>query len=70
LDPKKVKRQLIIGCITTGATIILASIQAIFAPYIFIRAMSVLVIIVNSAALGAFIREMFIIKEKKMKSSE
>ena len=64
LDANKVKRQLIIGCIILGIFIISGSIQVIFSPFSFVRGGSVIGIIICSASIGAFIRELFILKEK------
>lgn len=63
LNANKVKTQLIIGCISLVILIILGSIQVVFSPISFVRGGSLIGIIICSACIGAFIREMFIFKK-------
>ncbi len=58
------KRQLIIGYIAFSIFILSGSIQIIFSPFSFVRVINLLVVIFCSAAIGAFIREWFVLKEK------
>ncbi|MFC4323245.1 hypothetical protein [Litchfieldia salsa] len=61
MEGNKVKKQLIIGIILFGISLISGSIQVIFSPYKFVRVVSLFVVIGSSLSLGAFIRELFII---------
>jgi uncharacterized membrane-anchored protein len=64
----RVKKQLIMGCVFLGFFIILGSLQVVFSPFTFVRGISLLAVIGCSAGVGAFIRELFILKEKKQVS--
>ncbi|MBM7603061.1 putative membrane-anchored protein [Metabacillus crassostreae] len=57
-------KQLITGCFFFGFFIILGSLQVVFSPFTFVRGMSLLAVIGCSAGVGAFIRELYILKEK------
>lgn len=65
LRAKGAEKWLIIQCVLFGSMIILSSIQAIFSPYIFIRSISIITIIVLSTSVGAFIREWFVLNKKE-----
>ncbi|MEK5442379.1 MULTISPECIES: hypothetical protein [unclassified Fredinandcohnia] len=62
MEGNKVKKQLIMGFILFGVLLISGSIQVIFSPFNFVRSVSLFVVIGSSLSLGAFIRELFIIK--------
>ena len=47
-----------------GSLVIVQSLQVIYAPYLFIRVINLIAIIFLSAAIGAFIREIFVLKKK------
>ena len=57
---KKVQKQIITGTVLFTAIIITSSLQAIFSPFLFVRLLNTIVIILTAAGLGAFIREFFI----------
>lgn len=65
MERKKIKRQLLIGFIMFGIFLISGSIQVIHYPYLFVRVVSLFVVIGSSLVLGAFIRELFILKKGK-----
>jgi len=48
-----------------GLSIILQSMVVISTPHTFIRAINLIPIIVSSGIVGAFIREIFILKQKE-----
>ncbi|SDM64487.1 hypothetical protein [Bacillus sp. OK048] len=63
MQEKKVKKQLIMGCILFGISIISGSLQIVFSPFNFVRVVSLIVVIGSSLCVGAFIRELFILKK-------
>ncbi|MEI5908632.1 hypothetical protein WAK64_16410 [Bacillus spongiae] len=64
-----VKQQLILGCVLFGLIIILNSLQVVFSPFSFVRGINLIVVISCSIGVGAFIRELFIIKENVKEDS-
>jgi hypothetical protein len=60
MKEKKVKQQLVTGCILFIILIISGSTQIVFSPYSFVRNLSLIAVIGCSIGLGAFIRELFI----------
>ncbi|MDR4886010.1 hypothetical protein RGU12_00430 [Fredinandcohnia sp. QZ13] len=62
MEGNKVKKQLKMGFILFGVFLISGSIQVIFTPYNFVRVVSLFLVIGSSLSLGAFIREILIIK--------
>ena len=46
--------------------VIIQSVQVIYTPHTFVRVVRLITIIFLSSAIGAFIRELFIIKKKKV----
>ncbi|MGM9944877.1 MAG: hypothetical protein ACI33M_08040 [Lysinibacillus sp.] len=56
------KKQLIMFCILFGIIIILSSLQVIFSTLQFVRVVSLIGVIGTSIVVGAFIREIFILK--------
>ena len=46
--------------------VIIQSIQVIYTPHTFVRVISLITIIFLSSAIGAFIRELFILKKKQV----
>lgn len=46
--------------------VIIQSIQVIYTPHTFVRVVNLITIIFLSSAIGAFIRELFILKKKKV----
>jgi len=48
-----------------GIMIVTSSMQVVLSPYPFIRLINVLVIIFLSGAIGAFIRELFLLRQKQ-----
>ncbi|WML45447.1 hypothetical protein [Neobacillus sp. PS3-40] len=65
MKEKKIKQQLIMGCVLFGILVILGSLQVVFSPFIFVRGVSLLVVIGCSTGVGTFIRELFILKKVK-----
>ncbi|WOV82993.1 hypothetical protein PGH26_08550 [Sporosarcina jeotgali] len=57
---KKVQKQIITGAGLFTAIILTSSVQAIFSPFLFVRLLNTIVIILTATGLGAFIREFFI----------
>lgn len=47
-----------------GSIVIVQSLQVIYTPYPFVRVINLVGIIFISASIGAFIRELFILKKK------
>ncbi|WP_078381573.1 hypothetical protein [Sutcliffiella halmapala] len=60
----KEKKQLIMFSILFGILIIFHSLQVIFNPFSFVKNISLIAVIAFSIPLGAFIRELFILKKK------
>ncbi len=64
LQENKKRKQLIIGCILFGVIVLLASVQVLLTPFLFVRSLAILTVICCSAGIGAFIRELYILREK------
>ncbi|MGD6789985.1 hypothetical protein ACQCT3_08865 [Sutcliffiella horikoshii] len=47
-----------------GLLVIIQSVPVIYAPHTFVRVVNLIVIIFLSAIVGAFIREVFVLKKK------
>jgi hypothetical protein len=62
---KRVQQQLVIGSILLGILILLGSLQVVFSQFTFVRGVSLIAVIGCSIGLGAFIRELFILKNAK-----
>ncbi|MFT4415812.1 hypothetical protein ACLM5H_18290 [Fredinandcohnia humi] len=60
-----------IYCILYGMIVCLNSVIIIYSPYVFIRVLNLIVVIIISSVIGSFIREIFIINNgKKQKQQE
>lgn len=57
------QKRLIISTLLLGILIVNSSLQAIFSSFTFVRFLNVMVIVFLSVAVGAFIREMFLLKK-------
>ncbi|MEK5038644.1 hypothetical protein [Sporosarcina sp. FSL K6-3457] len=57
-------KYLAVMSIIFGSIVIVQGLQVIYTPYPFVRVVNLLGIIFLSAAIGAFIREIFILKKK------
>ncbi|WP_284035756.1 hypothetical protein [Neobacillus sp. 114] len=57
--------KLIIFCILFGIIVIFNSVLVIGSPYVFIKVLNLIVVIILSSIVGAFIREIFILNKKK-----
>lgn len=64
------KRQLYVGLISYPILIVLDGLILIGTPYLFVKIINLLVIVVLSGILGAFIREIFVLKEKQGENKE
>jgi antibiotic biosynthesis monooxygenase (ABM) superfamily enzyme len=51
-------------CIVYGLFVIIQSVQIIITPHTFVRVISLVTVILISSIIGAFIRELFILKKK------
>jgi len=51
-------------CIVYSLFVIMQSVQIIITPHTFIRVISLVTVILLSSIIGAFIRELFILKKK------
>ncbi|NME04925.1 hypothetical protein HF876_03590 [Psychrobacillus sp. BL-248-WT-3] len=58
-------KKVIIAIILFGLIVIVQSVQVIYTTHTFIRVMNLISTIFISVAIGAFIREMFILKKSK-----
>ena len=54
---------IITNSIIFGLFVIMQSIQVIYTPHTFVRVISLIMIILISSLIGAFIRELFILKK-------
>lgn len=54
------QKYLVLTCSIFAIIVIIAALQVIYSPYPFVRALQVIVIIVLSGVIGAFIREYFL----------
>lgn len=57
-------KYLIIYSLIFGIIVVLSGIQAVFSTLVFVRLINVVLIIFLSGIVGAFIREIFILKKK------
>lgn len=57
-------KHLIISSLIIGINIVLASFQVVFSSFVFVRLINVVTIIILSVIVGAFIREIFLLKKK------
>jgi len=55
---------IVVISITFGLIVIIQSFQVIYTPHTFIRVVNLISTILISGAIGAFIRELFILKKK------
>ncbi|MFD2446874.1 hypothetical protein ACFSO7_23315 [Bacillus sp. CGMCC 1.16607] len=60
------KQQLISGFILLGILIITGSLQVVFSPFPFVRGIMLIAVIGCSMAIGAFVRELFILKNSEV----
>lgn len=60
---------IITNSIIYGLFVIMQSIQVIYTPYTFVRVTSLIMIILISSVIGAFIRELFILKKNKVNTN-
>ncbi|MFC6040885.1 hypothetical protein ACFPYN_15770 [Paenisporosarcina macmurdoensis] len=51
-------------CIVYGVFVIIQSVQIIMTPHTFIRVISLFAVIMLSSIIGAFVRELFMLKKK------
>jgi uncharacterized membrane protein YcjF (UPF0283 family) len=65
VDNEKSRKQIVFGCILFGTLIVTGSIQIIFTPFSYVKSVMLLAVIACSMGLGAFIRELYILKERK-----
>lgn len=63
MKKKKTVKHIVTGCILLGMLIILGSLQVIFSPYTFDRGVMVIAVTGCSVGVGAFKRELFILKK-------
>lgn len=63
MTEKKAKQQLVLGCILLGILVVLGGIQAVFSSFIVVRLLAIMAVVGCSAGVGAFIRELFILKK-------
>lgn len=59
------KKQLYFGLISFPISIVLACSIVVGTPYLFVEIMNLMIIVILSVSLGAFIRELFLLKEKE-----
>lgn len=57
---------IILNSIIFSLFVIIQSVQVIYTPHTFVRVINLITIIFLSSAIGAFIRELFILKKKKV----
>lgn len=57
---------IIMNSIIFSLFVIIQSVQVIYTPHTFVRVINLITIIFLSSAIGAFIRELFILKKKKV----
>lgn len=62
-------KYIIMISLTFGLFVISQSVQVIYTPYTFVRVVNLIAIILLSSAIGAFIREIFILKKTKRSSN-
>lgn len=58
-------KQLILYSILLGLMVLSSCATAVLTPHTFVRVINLVVIVALSMAVGAFVREMFILKSKK-----
>ena len=63
-------KQLILYTTLLGLMVLSSCATAILTPHTFVRVMNLVVIVALSMAVGAFVREMFILKAKKQVSDD
>lgn len=68
-EKKNTPAKLILLCILFTIVIIGHSMQSLFSPHMFVRGMNLIAVIIGSAAVGAFIREIFVLKAKQKSHS-
>lgn len=56
---------IVVISIIFGLFVIIQSVQVIYTPHTFVRVVNLIFTIFVSGAIGAFIRELFILKKKK-----
>ena len=54
-------------CIVYSLLVIIQSVQIIITPHTFLRVINLFAVIMLSSIIGAFIRELFILKKKVIK---
>ncbi|WP_342505989.1 hypothetical protein [Sporosarcina sp. FSL K6-2383] len=58
-------KYLAVMSIIWGMLVIIQSAQVMYTPYPFVRVINLIAIIFLSAAIGAFVREIFVLKNKE-----
>lgn len=64
------QKRLIIFSFIFTIIIVLDGVTVVFSPYKFVRGLNTFVIIVLSMAVGAFIREIFVLKGNEKRNKE
>jgi hypothetical protein len=59
------KKQLYVGLVCFPILIFLSCLTIIDTPHLFVKVINLIVIVALSCGLGAFIREIFVLKEKE-----
>ncbi|CAG9621287.1 hypothetical protein [Sutcliffiella rhizosphaerae] len=60
-------KKLMIFTILFGIYVVLSSVVIIFTPHLFVRTVNILGLVVASIIIGAFVRELFLLKHKDIK---
>lgn len=58
-------RQIITVCVLFTLIVVIESIQVIYSPYIFVKIVNLIVIILLSSFIGALVRELFTLKRNR-----
>lgn len=64
-DKRNTPAKLILFCVFFAIMVIINSFLVIHSPHMFVRVLNLIVVIVLSLAIGGFIREIFIVKNKE-----
>ena len=64
-DKKPTPGKLILFSVLFAIMILIDSLLIIYSPYVVVRALNLVAVIVLSLAIGAFIREIFVIKNRE-----
>ncbi|CAM3310373.1 hypothetical protein FITA111629_15515 [Filibacter tadaridae] len=62
--------KLILFCVFFTISVIFQSLVVISSPYMFVKVLNLITVILVSAVIGAFIREIFVLKESEKYQSE